>query len=201
MRKLLFVIALAVSAITNAQTGSWYVGGELGVGGSKSESGGIENKQSNWSVAPEVGVNLNETIQLGVALNLTGSKSEDNVSSDVDKTFYFGPLVYVRKFFPLGEQFALFGGVYGQYISGKNKFNDEDRYKQTGFIGDLKCGFGFYPAERWTILGSFGLFNFRTIKSEDVISGTESKSSSWDLGINSLGPVFDIGIYYTFISK
>ncbi len=119
MKKALIMISMvAISSLALAQQGSWYIGGLAGCSSSKSEAsgGGPESVTSSWAFSPEFGTFLQDDIQLGVALGITGSKNTFD-GDDVSKSTNLDPTVYGRKFFKITDNFSTFAGLYLRLIS------------------------------------------------------------------------------------
>lgn len=157
------------------------------------------DKGHRWSIAPEIGVNLTTSTQLGLSVNLSGAVSSAGAFNE--KTFrYWRPQIYVRNFCKITENFSLFGGVYFQYIDGWTKDVNTKIQDISGFAGDVKIGLGYNLAERWAILGTYGLFNWTYEDHKDDL-GNVTSSNDWFLGANTLGPVFNVGLYYFFVKR
>ena len=120
INKSIFVLLFLLSAATAtyAQKGSWYIGGQLGFN-SKTESntGFSDVKTTTWSVAPEIGTFLQKDLQLGFAVNLGGANSTNTSETT------FSPVLYLRKFYPVGDKFSLFTGIVGNFTAGNTKTN------------------------------------------------------------------------------
>jgi hypothetical protein len=201
MKKTLILISMiALSFASMAQQGSWYIGGLVGVSSSKTEdTGGTEFKTTNWAFAPEFGTFLQDDIQLGIALGISGSKTTFD-GDDESKSIEFDPTIYGRKFFSITDNFSLFAGLYLSIISE----TDTDytpatvETKTSGFGARLGTGVAYALSPKFTILGQYGLLGFQSTK--DKVDGDEvSKDTSFDFGMNTTGgSVFNVGIYYTF---
>lgn len=205
MKKLLFIIGLCMFfLVTNAQKGSWYVGGNVGYSSSqsKNETGNTETKtgkSNSWSVSPEVGTFLTNQIQLGIAFTFTGSRSESQTPNNlVNTSNNYGATVYSRYFFGK-EAFKPFVGLNISYLPGKTKstggaFTSEN--KTISFGSNLNAGFGYALSKKVTALGSFGFLGFESQTSKPS-SDTKFTTNSFGFNANSLGNRFTIGFYYT----
>lgn len=184
---LLFLIAFSV---TYAQKGSWYVGGQLGFNSTTAKNtGSADVTTTSWSVAPEVGTFLQNTLQLGFALNLGGSNS-DNASQTS-----FSPVLYLRKFYPMGDKFSLFTGIVGNFTTGNTKSGNQDG-DLSGWGLNLSLGAAYGISKTFTLVGQYGLFGYSY--SSTKFNNTKSSVSNFGLNVNSLGPVFNVGLYWTF---
>lgn len=189
---LTFILLLSGSAF--AQKGSWYIGGQGGYNSkTEKQTGSTEFKNNEWTFAPEVGTFLKDNLQLGVAVNLSGNKMEfGNADSTVTK---FSPVVYLRRFFKVSENFSTFVGVVGNYTTGSTKANDV-KYDLSGYGANLSLGAAYALSSRFTAVGQYGFLGYKTTKTS--IGDFENEVSDLGFNVNSLGPVFNIGIYYTF---
>jgi len=185
----LLVLVFAASA-TYAQKNSWYVGGQLGFNSRTDKStGATDITTTTWSVAPEVGTFLQNNLQLGFAVNLGGSNAP-NVSA-----FTWSPVLYLRRFYPVGDKFSLFTGIVGNFKTGTEKLNGEDG-TVSGWGLNLSLGAAYGISKTFTLVGQYGLLGYSY---EEVKFGNEKSSvSNFGINVNSLGPVFNVGIYWTF---
>ena len=185
----LLVLVFAAS-VTYAQKNSWYVGGQLGFNSRTDKStGAADVTTTTWSVAPEVGTFLQNNLQLGFAVNLGGSNAP-NVSA-----FTWSPVLYLRRFYPVGDKFSLFTGIVGNFKTGSEKLNGEDG-TVSGWGLNLSLGAAYGISKTFTLVGQYGLLGYSY---EEVKFGNEkSSTSNFGINVNSLGPVFNVGIYWTF---
>jgi hypothetical protein len=115
---LLFLFA---ASVTYAQKNSWYIGGQLGFNSTtEKNTGSSDVTTTSWSVAPEVGTFLQNNLQLGFALNLGGSNSTNTSETT------FSPVIYLRRFYPVGDKFSLFTGIVGNFTTGSTKTGNQD---------------------------------------------------------------------------
>ncbi len=184
---LLFLLG---ASVTYAQKNSWYVGGQLGFN-SKTEknTGSSDVTTTSWSVAPEVGTFLQNNLQLGFALNLGGANSPNTSETT------FSPVIYLRRFYPVGDKFSLFTGIVGNFTAGNSKVNNESG-TLSGWGLNLSLGAAFAVSKTFTLVGQYGLFgySYESVK----FDSTKNSVSNFGLNVNSLGPVFNVGIYWTF---
>jgi hypothetical protein len=185
----LLVLFFAASA-TYAQKGSWYVGGQLGYNSrTESNTGAADIKTDTWSVAPEIGTFLQNNLQLGFAVNLSGLNS-DSITQTA-----FSPVLYLRRFYPVGDKFSLFTGIVGNFKTGSQKQNGEDG-TLSGWGLNLSLGAAFGISKTFTLVGQYGLLGYSY---EEVKFGSDKSSvSNFGVNVNSLGPVFNVGLYWTF---
>ncbi len=192
INKSIFTLLLILFTVTftYAQKNSWYVGGQLGFN-SKTEknTGSADVTTTTWNVAPEVGTFLQNNLQLGFALNLGGSNTTNNSETT------FSPVIYLRRFYPVGDKFSLYTGIVGNFTTGSTKVNGESG-TLSGWGLNLTLGAAFAVSKTFTVVGQYGLLGY-TYESTKFDTG-KSSVSNFGLNVNSLGPVFNVGLYWTF---
>lgn len=202
----LFFAMLIVSATSIAQTGSWYVGGQLGFSSDKSEDfiNNQVSKDTYTNFSPEVGMFLADDISVGFALNFSTQKFDNDVSNtDFDKVSLTSPVIYVRKFWSIEDIFSAFVGLDVNFSTGNVKQNQNDVLTTTdkisGFGANANVGIAFPLGERFTAVGKYGILGFTSITYKDDAGVKQDTDSQFGFGVNSLGSLFNIGLYYTFI--
>ena len=185
---LLFVLFFVTAA--NAQKGSWYIGGQLGYNSTTEKNTGSADITTNsWSVAPEIGTFLQNQLQLGLALNLGGSDAPNTSQTAIS------PVIYLRKFYTVSDKFSLFTGIVGNFTVGTTKLNGESG-DLSGWGLNLSLGAAYAVTKRFTAVAQYGLFGYSY---ESTKFGTDKHEVSHiGLNVNSLGPVFNVGLYWTF---
>lgn len=198
MKKTLLVLIVTLfSFATYAQEGSWYVGGQVGFNsGTTEETNEADIKTTDWSLAPEVGTFLSNNLQLGFALNLYGSTEEQE--SDKVTTSSFAPVVYLRNFYKVSDLFSVFAGIVGSYSTGTQEYTytgGTNKYELSGYTINLSLGAAFAVSSKFTAVAQYGLLGYssQTVKMGD----DERTESNFGVNISSLGPVFNVGLYYT----
>ncbi len=217
MRKSLILISMvALSSVAMAQSGSWYAGGVVGFASSTSkDANDKKDVTTSWAFGPEVGTFIKDDIQVGIVLGLGGSKSKYD-GTEYESNSSFSPTIYGRKFFKITDNFSAFGGLYLNVITGKMTDTDENtgdktEYKQSGFGARVGIGVAYALSPKFTAVGQYGLLGFQSVNNK--VGGNDAGSdSSFDFGVNTVGSsalsqgngsgaVFNVGIYYTFMSK
>ncbi len=217
MKKTLFILALFAFALTAmGQKGSWYVGGLAGYASSTNKDADDDDKTitSSWAFGPEFGTFLSDRFQLGFVVGLSGSSRKVNDNKDYTYSS-FSPTVYVRHFYPVTDNFSLFGGVYLGLINGTRKNYEYENGNETeikssmsGFSGRVGIGVAYALSPRFTAVGQYGLFGFSSVNNKNNDGEKTSTDTSFDFGVNTIGgsmlsqgngsgAVFNIGIYYT----
>jgi len=174
----------------NAQKGSWYVGGQLGFNSKTEKNTGFADvTTTTWSVAPEVGTFLQKELQLGFALNLGGANSTNSSETT------FSPVLYLRRFYPVGDKFSIFTGIVGNFTTGSTKVNNQSG-DLSGWGLNLSLGAAFGISKTFTLVGQYGLLGYSY--ESTTVNGDKNSVSNFGLNVNSLGPVFNVGLYWTF---
>jgi hypothetical protein len=197
----IFITVLMMSMAAVAQKGSFYVGGSVGYSSSTDKpTGGANTISTSWSFAPEAGTFLQDDIQLGLALGLSGS-SIKTANTKVETTTNFSPTVYARKFFKVTDNFSVFAGAYLNFISGSSTdYTSTPSVKTTDSGVGIKLGAGvaYALSPRFTAVGQYGVLGFQSVTNK-VAGTTTGTVSSFNFGVNTVGTgsVFNIGLYYT----
>lgn len=214
MKHLFLTAALLGSALAaNAQKNSFYIGGQAGFNSTTTtnNTNGFStttNKLNNYSFSPEVGTFLTNQVQLGVGFTFSGSKQETpytvgNASSTTINRY--GGTVYSRYFFGEGN-FRPFVGLNASLLPGNSTVENggvaggSTKYSTLDFGANLNAGFGYGLTKRLAVVGSFGTFGFQNSTSKQ--DGTDNKITTTNFGLNAntLGNLFTVGVYYTFIT-
>lgn len=214
MKYFFLTAILSGSALAaNAQKNSFYIGGQAGFNSTTTTDNtkGIStttNKLNNYSFSPEVGTFLTNQVQLGVGFTFSGSKQEmpyavGNTSSTTINRY--GGTVYSRYFFGEGN-FRPFVGLNASLLPGNSTVDNggvasgRTKYSTLDFGANLNAGFGYGLTKRLAVVGSFGTFGFQSSRSKE--DGTDNKITTTNFGLNAntLGNLFTVGVYYTFIT-
>ena len=215
MKQFFLFAALSLSALgAQAQKNSFYIGGQAGF---NSTSTDVENngstvttsKSNNYSFSPEIGTFLTNQVQLGVGFTFSGSRQETPSSltaiGATTRINRYGGTVYSRYFFGEGN-FRPFIGLNASVLPGNSS---------TEFVGaagttikantldigaNLNAGFGYGLTKRVTLVGSFGTFGFQRTTSKQKGNNIETTTNNFGLNANTLGNLFNVGLYFTFIS-
>lgn len=212
---LLTILLASCTLVAAAQKGSFYIGGQAGF---NSTSTTVDNngtstttgKLNNYSFSPEIGTFLSNQLQLGVGFTFSGSTQENpsttgvgaSASTNINR---FGGTVYARHFFGAGN-FRPFLGVNVSVLPGNSTVqsggvaNSTTKYNTFDLGANLNAGFGYGLTERLTVVGSFGTFGYQrsTAKQED--RDYRTTTNNFGLNVNTLGNLFTVGVYYTFIA-
>ncbi len=197
----IFITLLMVSMAAMAQKGSMYLGGTVGYSSSTDKSpAGFKTVSSSWSFAPEAGTFLQDDIQLGFVLGLSGSSVKDD-NGKISSSSGFSPTIYTRKFFKITDNFSAFAGLYFNYISNKfTSYSGLSSVESTSSGIGLRLGAGvaYALSPRFTAVGQYGVLGYQSVK--DKVAGVDAGTTSgFNFGVNTVGTgsVFNVGLYYT----
>lgn len=191
----------------NAQKGSWYIGGQAGIGGTKSkQSDNVSSQVSKnfgWSLSPEIGTFITDKIQVGLAVTAGENKLPySSFSSNPLKTTNYGAKIYGRRFWGK-EQFKPFAGIQGSFI--KSTYNGASPVTGVKSWNNnttvvLNLGFSYALSSRVFVLGEFGTFTFNhsVSNSDPNPDNYRVTSNSFGFDAGTTGNRFNIGFYYTF---
>ncbi|RLD21576.1 MAG: hypothetical protein DRI71_08735 [Bacteroidetes bacterium] len=204
----ILLVVLIISASAMAQQGSWYVGGQFGFGSQKSTNFN-NNRISKITVAnisPEVGMFITDDITVGVAVNFSSEKDNNDIAdTDYDKLVLTSPVIYARKFWSIEDIFSAFVGLDFNFSTGNYKENRNDVLttldKVSGFGVNLNVGIAYPLGERFTAVGKYGLVGYSSTTLKDDAGTKQRTDSEFGFNVNTLGSLFNIGLYYTFLKK
>lgn len=208
-KTLIFLVVLFISVATMAQKGSMYVGGQFGFGSTKTTDYTNNNTISKTNLAnfsPEVGMFLANDISIGLAVNFSSDKDDNDVAdTDYDKLVLTSPVIYVRKFWSIEDIFSAFVGLDVNFSTGNYKEKRNDAVttvnKVSGFGANLNVGIAYPLGKRFTAVGKYGLIGYSTATLKDDAGAKELTINDFGFNVNTLGSLFNIGLYYTFLAK
>lgn len=206
MKKALFTIGASLLVLaTQAQVGSWYIGGNAGYNVTQEKLNGSNGlKNTSWSFSPEIGTFLTNNFQIGAAITLAGEQTDYNDTFNRSiKSNMTGGSVYARYFFGNGV-FRPFAGINVTVLPGsvtyKQSAQPTNHYNIMDLGGNLNVGFALALSNRVSAVGSFGALGYsRTVAK---LEGSSIKNITESFGISNagtLGQRFNVGIYYTFL--
>ncbi|MGV9013479.1 MAG: outer membrane beta-barrel protein [Flavobacteriales bacterium] len=193
----LIALVTLLPAFCSAQGGSWYVGGVAGFSSSSNNQGDNE-AYSSWSLAPEVGTYFNARWSAGIALGMSGTHYESDISGSRETTV-LQPVLYVRRWCPVGDRFSLFtgldlsGGVGRSTITPVGQPHQEVSYN--GFGANLNAGVTYALADRWTLMMKFAALGYNYSKNGSVTTNEFRFLADGNV-LNS--QFVNVGLYYTF---
>lgn len=181
MKKMILAAFVAVASLSaNAQV---WVGGELGLGTSKTTVKGNEQNKENWAeIIPEVGYTLNDNWDIAVAI---GYKHNDVKNGKSQNAFVLNP--YARYTFVKAGDFSFFldGG-----FSYENSKVSGDKNKTNTWEIAIKPGISYAVSDKVTLVAHVGGIAY------DFEKYGNKKTNTFNLGLNGNGLTF--GAYVNF---
>lgn len=214
MKQFFLSTALLCGALAaQAQKSSFYIGGQAGFNSTSTTvdnngTSSTTNKLNNYSFSPEIGTFLSNQVQLGVGFTFSGSRQEvpypvgASATTSINR---YGGTVYSRYFFGEGN-FRPFVGVNVSLLPGNSTVasgglaSRTTAYNTLDFGANLNAGFGYGLTNRLAVVGSFGTFGFQSSSSKQKDSNVTTTTNNFGLNANTLGNLFTVGVYYTFIT-
>lgn len=171
MKKFLLMAVVALMSLS-ASAENLYIGGSFGYDHVKVD----DEKSDEFSIAPEIGYNLNSNWAVGAALNYTWKKDSYNI-------FTINPYARYTYFRTENNLLSLFvdGGFGIGYIK-----PDEGDSTTTWSIG-LKPGLALNVTEKFSFVAHVGFFGYEDFKEAGKHTG---------FGFN--GNNLEFGFYYNF---
>lgn len=152
MKKTILIMVVALlGAVTMSAQGNWYAGGSLGFWNND------DTDATTFSIAPEVGYNLNSNWAVGAELGFDYLKVGDN------NTNVFAIAPYARYTYFKESKFSLF--VDGGF--GVAKAKDLDASWNVGF----KPGFAVNLTDKFALVSKFGFLGYQDAGELDLMHG------------------------------
>lgn len=190
MKKIMLVLALAVTGMANAQEGTILVGGNVGLSSDKIG----DNKSSSFDFSPTVGYQFNDNMTVGLQASVLNETYEYVGGENKDNGLKIGAFYRYAK--PLSELFSVFADVSAGYQTVKTETTltglPTTSVKSNGVYA------GITPALFINMKNSFGLnFSIGGLQYSSLKSDTTPsvKSSSFDF---NFGKTVNIGISKNF---
>lgn len=176
MKKLILIAVVSLFSISSfAQDGlkgTWWATSQFGY--SQTKSG--ENKSTNFTVLPIVGVFVTPSVTVGVGVGTINIKNESaSVTNANTNLFVAQPLV--RKYWNVAGNFYFFGQVAAPIITGKEKESDL-KISQYGLTAS--GGFDFFVTKNFSVEFSYNLANFSST-TIDPASGDKTTVTDFSL--------------------
>lgn len=162
-----------------------------------------DSRVNSFTFSPRLGYFLNEKIAIGIDLNLNSTKTELDLSSDVNKTFGLGG--FGRYYFSEGK-FSLFGQLGVNYQSEKTESTQgvitppatEVVYtvtssKVNGIGLGLSAGANYFISNYFALETFIGVLNYSSLKAD--VPGAKARNN-FNLGIDLSNIGF--GLLYKF---
>ena len=207
MRKitLLLIVLLTFSSLSFAQLqkGNILLGGGVGYSNQNIDhEANASYKSSSFTFSPQAGFFLHDNLALGLNLsyNNHSTTNESGSSTTEFSSSQFGLGPFLRKYFPMGEQFALFGQVDLGYQFGKQE-NSTGGQNIKRDINALRLGtglgFSFFPKDWISVDLTINPLSYTHLKVKDDES-TVSKTNNFDFSLNTTS--LSLGAYF-FINR
>lgn len=187
MKKSLLLAAalLLASVATQAQHKMW-VSGSAGVSSSKTDQDNAD-PFVNANFSPAFGYNLNENLTIGLALNYSTSKANDeNKSSE----FNVNPFVRYSK--TVSDKVVLYGEGDIMFGSKKETVNDVDNDGISTFGIGIAPGIQYLFSDRWSINADIGILSYDSENDKD----SEVKTNTLNFGLDFTS--LNLGLNYHF---
>lgn len=168
MKKLFFTLVIAFIAIISADA-QVYVGGSFNLTHNKNTD------ITNFTIAPEIGYNLNKNWAIAAEIGYTHYKADDNKAN----AFSFAP--YARfSFFEKGiVRLFLDGGV------GISTYKEKDKDSVNGFEIGIKPGIALEICKNLTFVTKYGFAGYRDdYKYANSTSGISLSSEDLSFGFH-----------------
>lgn len=175
MKKILLLAVVAVMAVS-ASAKNWYLGGSLGYSHEEQEIEGEKLKGDVFSIAPELGYNLNENWAVGASLNYTWVKDAYNM-------FAINPYARYTYFRTENNLVNLF--VDGGFGIGYQKPDEGD--STTVWNIGFKPGIALNVTEKFSFVAHVGFLGY-----------ADNKAAGKTYGVSLDGSDLSFGFYYNF---
>lgn len=162
MKKLFLLGFLVVSCLfVNAQDGlqgTWFAGGTVGFGSSKSGEGDLQEKTNSFAIQPLVGTFISPNVAVGAAIGYTSSK--DKVGGEqTAKTSGFLIQPFARKYWNVTGSLYFFGqAALPINFDSEEGTNSDSKINHTGVNLSLSPGFDWIVTSWMTVETSFEVF-------------------------------------------
>lgn len=190
MKKIMLMLALAVTGMANAQEGTILVGGNIGITSDKMGN----DKESTFEFSPTVGYQFNENMTIGLQASVLNETYEYDGGENKANGLRIGAFYRYAK--PLSELFSVYADVAAGYQTVKAETTltgmPTTSVKSNGFYA------GITPALFINMKNSFGLnFSIGGLQYNSMTSDTTPsvKSSGFDF---NFGKTVNIGISKNF---
>jgi long-subunit fatty acid transport protein len=200
MRKLLLIaILLTVSISFGQQNETWVFSGELGFQNNNfkyTEGYSSEQETKQFNVIAKVGhLSTKTNFEIGLGFGYSSYQNESYSSNNNDTYITTTIVPYVKKYFPLNEQFAfhLIGeiGFSKTYLDSSSSSNEID-IQEHGIV--VRPGFVYFLTKHIALTANIGSLGYITTISKHDDS-YDSKTDSFGLNLNTNNLLFGISYY------
>jgi hypothetical protein len=204
MKKLLLITAILFYGITSAQEkGTWVFGGDLNFYTANNESFNPRgtsinniNKANGFAIAVRTGYVFTENnLEFGLGLRYNTSKSNDsyNDSEFKNNTHTISP--YIRKYFPVNENFSFFlqGEVAFSSVNSESNNSLTENEGNSIFTG-IRPGFVYFVTKNIALNSTIGALGYSYFTNErDGMKTSESNNFTFSLASSNI--MFGIAYY------
>jgi hypothetical protein len=201
MKKLLLITAILFYGITNAQEkGTWVFGGDLNFRTANYESfnpGGTSiNKANGFAIAVRTGyVFTKNNLEFGLGLSYNTSRINDsyNDSEFKNNTSTISP--YVRKYFPVNENFSFFlqGEIAFSSVNSESNNSSTENEGNSIFTG-IRPGFVYFVTKNIALNSTIGALGYSYFRNErDGMKTFEDNNFTFSLASSNI--MFGIAYY------
>lgn len=184
-------------AIAQTEKGSVFLSGQLNISSHSIENNNTTSKSNNFSFRPSTGLFISDNWLLGVQTNLSSSRIKDSFNSGREiqsqsNRVLIGP--FVRRYFPIEEKLAFFGGLNAAYGNSRSKRDQNTAgvlelfSKGRNFFTHIDVGLTYFPKKWLGIeLSAQPLsYVYQIEESVQNNSSTNSNIFSFDLNTSSI---------------
>lgn len=192
---MLVTFLLAAMITTRAQTssGTFSIGGNIGINTSRADNNGDEMKSSTYTFAPGVGYFVADKFMVGADLSISIDKNDGPNTHTKQTNFALGP--FARYYiFTKNEQFGFYGQAGFNFGTGRRETNGGDPTKSRSFGTYLRPGFTWFPTQHWGVDFQFTLLSFYS--TDPNKDNDDDNVNSVNFGLNTLSP--SLGVRYYF---
>lgn len=189
MKKFLFLVAVALTGVTYAQTekGGWMAGADLGLSYTSTSTTVKNGSSSNdlgatnvFKFTPNLNYFVIDNLAVGLGLSYTNTKKKDT-----DAVNEFAIMPNATYFFPLGGDVAPFVGAGVGYGSASQGSHDSE--KASGLIFGVKGGVAYFVNSGVALTGSVGY---------DYKNYTNKADSNIKANIGTLGVGIGVAVFF-----
>lgn len=175
-----FVLSLMVALMGISASAQVYVGGEAGFWRNS------EDNQTNFNIQPEIGYNLTEDWDLGIALGYSHNYNK-GLSTNAISVNPYARYTYAQ----FGKVSLFLDGTFGVQTY-KNKANGVSGDSQTGWQVGIKPGIRVNVAKNLDFVAHCGFLGYRDADDNNCAYGKNG------FGFNASGENLAFGINYRF---
>lgn len=196
MRTIIGIPLLLLPLVAVQAQDKGFVSGTIGFSSTKVDPPGSSEDEttSTFTFGPAIGVNLNASNVVGLALNAstTTHNYKDGGQDATDKEHLFEVAPFYRYVKSVGDKFSLYGQAQVGLGFGKQTTDRPAPFADTETkISTFRVGVGpgilFVPATRWALSADWGLIGYRTrtekveLDNSDVRTTTSGFDAKLDL--------------------